>query len=137
MSPLARLMVLAAICLGFSVGSTNAQHMNAIGARCREFPGTSDAVECLKQSLGIADGELNITYSQILGILFTNERNQLRGAQRLWLSYRDTTCAAERSLYLGGTGQGPAYLACMEAETRQRVGDLNAIYGWRVEKAKH
>ena len=62
------------------------------------------------------------------------DAQRLVAAQRLWVQFRDTTCAAERDLYEGGSGANPAYLACTEEETRLRTNDLRTTYGWLIEK---
>ena len=80
------------------------------------------------------DRKLNQTYTQILSVLQPDDQQKLRTAQRLWVQFRDTTCAAERDLYEGGTGANPALLACVEEEARLRTNDLRATYGWLVEK---
>jgi hypothetical protein len=58
-----------------------------------------------------------------LAKLSPNEQNALRNAERL-VQFRDTTRAAERALYDGGTAGGVAFVACIEEETRQREIDL-------------
>lgn len=44
----------------------------------------------------------------------------------LWLKYRDATCEAERGLYEGGSASFAVFPACLEAQTRQRMVDLQA-----------
>jgi uncharacterized protein YecT (DUF1311 family) len=81
-----------------------------------------------------ADAELNSSYRTILKFLPPEVKQSVVNAQRLWLRYRDASCTAERSLYGNGTAAGPAYLACMEAITRQQTAALRDAYWWRVEK---
>ena len=108
--------------------------MNAPDAPCAQHPGTTDMMACLDRTQRNADQDLNATYARIMRFLTVDERPSLIEAQRQWLRNRDASCASERQLYGGGTASGPAYLACMEAETRHRTGDLNTAYGWRVDK---
>ncbi|WP_369819134.1 lysozyme inhibitor LprI family protein [Novosphingobium sp. FSW06-99] len=108
--------------------------MNATDAPCRNSVVTADLTQCLDQAERSADDDLNKTYQTIAKVLTVEERPALLTAQRLWLRYRDASCSAERSLYGGGTGQGPAFLACMEAETRHHTAELRTAYWWRVEK---
>jgi len=54
-------------------------------------------------------------------------------AQRLWIQYRDSNCAAERGLYNGGTAASPAYLACLEAMTRARTKELAVTYAVKLK----
>ncbi|MEM6695572.1 MAG: lysozyme inhibitor LprI family protein [Pseudomonadota bacterium] len=37
--------------------------------------------------------------------------------QRAWITFRDTTCWFERSLWGGGTGGGPAAVSCLMMQT--------------------
>lgn len=123
----------ASVLLGFS-SSADAQHGSSADAPCRTRVSTSDAVECLNSAAKKADAELNKTYGTILKFLPPDVRQSVVNAQRLWLRYRDASCAAERSLYGNGTASGPVYLACVEAATRQQTASLREAYWWRVEK---
>ena len=111
-----------------------AQHMNAADSPCGEAVATSDVASCFDKALKTADANLNRTYTRVQRALDTNEQKQLLQAQRLWIQFRDVTCNAERGLYGGGSRGAPAYLACLEAQTRNRYSDLLATYGWRLEK---
>lgn len=124
------------MCFGFLSCLTvaHAQHMNSSEAPCRNVAITVDVVNCFGESGKVADSKLNQTYVQILSVLQADDKQKLRVAQRLWLQFRDATCIAERKLYEGGTAASPAYLACIEEETRQRTNDLRTTYGWVVEK---
>jgi uncharacterized protein YecT (DUF1311 family) len=114
--------------------AARAQHMNLPTSPCVGIVGTSDATQCLWRASRAADRALDRTYGEINQVLAPAERQQLRNVEQLWLRYRVAACVAERDLYGQGTGSGPAYLACIEAETRQCIGDLRATYWWRVEK---
>jgi uncharacterized protein YecT (DUF1311 family) len=59
--------------------------------------------------------------------LSADEQRDLQSAQRLWLKFRDSNCQAERNLYAGGSAAPMVYAACIEADTRQRVSDPEAI----------
>jgi len=127
------LVLYGSLLLGLA-GHASAQHMNAPDAPCGHHPGTTDMMACLDRAHQKADQDLNATYARIMRFLTADERPSLIEAQRQWLRYRDASCASERQLYGGGTALGPAYLACMEAETRHRAADLRTAYGWRVDK---
>jgi uncharacterized protein YecT (DUF1311 family) len=134
MSSIARLVLLS-LALGLGLASSaNAQYYNADTSPCKEAAVTSDLVHCLKGAYERADLDLNKTYKKIGKVLAQEDQFKLTKVQRLWISYRDATCAAERDLFGGGTAIGPAYWSCMEAETRIRVSSLKTAYGWRVEK---
>ena len=78
--------------------------------------------------------QLNEIYARVRQVLSPDEQEQLQEAQRLWLKFRDANCTAERSLYGRGTAAPMVYAACLGADTRQRISELNTMFGWRVEK---
>lgn len=45
----------------------------------------------------------------------------LRDMQRAWIPYRDATCAYEAAQWSGGTGAGPAYVACLMQLTGEQT----------------
>jgi len=45
----------------------------------------------------------------------------LRAMQRAWIPFRDEKCGFERTQWGGGTGAGPAFLACLMHETADQV----------------
>ncbi|MGO9945583.1 MAG: lysozyme inhibitor LprI family protein [Steroidobacteraceae bacterium] len=108
--------------------------MNDAGAPCRDKVVTVEAHNCFQLAATSADKRLNQTYNKILAKLSPDEQTALRNAERLWVQFRDTTCAAERDLYDGGTAAGVAFIACIEEETRLREIDLVTMYQWRLDK---
>jgi len=114
--------------------TAHAQHMNSPEAHCRNLTVTVELANCFSNSAKDADRKLNETYAQVLTVLQADDQQKLRSSQRHWVQFRDTTCKAERDLYEGGTGANPAYLACIEEETRLRTNDMRTTYGWRIEK---
>jgi uncharacterized protein YecT (DUF1311 family) len=113
-----------------------AQHMNAPDAPCRTAVVTTEAAQCLDRAYKHAASELDLVYRAVQIVIAPEDRQNLDAAEQAWLKYRDATCVAERNLYKGGTGAGPAYSACLEEETRERSNDLRVTYGWMLEKAK-
>jgi uncharacterized protein YecT (DUF1311 family) len=113
-----------------------AQHMNSAGAPCRNVAVTLAIENCFDKAYRAADSGLNQTYSQISKVLQPDDLQRLTVAQRLWIQFRDATCTAESDLYYGGTASGPAYSACREELTRQRVAELKTIYGWVIANSK-
>jgi uncharacterized protein YecT (DUF1311 family) len=45
----------------------------------------------------------------------------LRAMQRTWIAYRDAACRHEQAQWLGGTGGGPATIACHLHETARQA----------------
>jgi uncharacterized protein YecT (DUF1311 family) len=111
-----------------------AQHMNEPDSPCARFATTSDLVECLSKAKDSSDAKLNSLFLNIRGKLSASDAERLTTTERLWNKYRDANCEAERSLYEGGTGSSPAYLACLEALTRARITDLWVTYAVRLKK---
>ena len=134
MLTLARISLVSLAILSCAQVPCYAQHMNAVGAPCQQPASNAETTQCFLSASKRANEKLNRTYSQIRKILGADDLRKLQDAERFWIQYRDATCMAERDLYGNGTGAYPAHAACLEAETRFRVNDLNATYGWRVEK---
>ncbi len=76
---------------------------------------------------------MNSLYQKIKKGLDNGEAEELAKTQQLWVKYRDANCSAERSLYAGGTAATPAYLACLEAMTRERTKELHVTYTVRLK----
>ena len=127
-------LVAIGVVLFFWLTTAHAQHLNSADAPCRNVTITVDVANCFSKAAKDADRKLNEIYGKVLSVLQTDDQQKLRASQRLWVQFRDATCTAERDLYEGGTGANPAYLACIEEETRLRTNDLRTIYGWHVEK---
>jgi uncharacterized protein YecT (DUF1311 family) len=108
--------------------------MNAEDVPCRDKDSTVDLAACLNDAYKAADKKLNQVYGAAHKALQLDEQRALLNAERLWVQYRDADCSAERGLYGGGTGSGPAYLACLEFQTRQRIDGLHTAYDWRLGK---
>ena len=113
--------------------SSGAQHMNESDSPCAGVVVTSDLAACLAKARASSDAEMNSLYQRIRKALDASEAEQLATTQRLWVKYRDANCSAERSLYGPGTAAGPAYLACLEAMTRERTKELRATYTVRLK----
>jgi uncharacterized protein YecT (DUF1311 family) len=135
-SPLRSGLLLVAISI-CSCAIAKAQHMNAADAPCQKTSGVTIALDnCFARAYRAADGQMNQLYKQIRQVLTPDEQQQLVAVQRLWIQLRDATCRAESDLYKGGDAESPAYSACLEEETRQRIADLKTTYGWVIANSK-
>lgn len=67
------------------------------------------------------DSQLNEQYKQIIGKLVPAQAQSLREAQRAWLAFRDSDCAAQQKV-------GIKNPACMGIHTQYRLNELQAIY---------
>ena len=111
-----------------------AQHMNAKDAPCQGPSTTADESSCFDTALKKADAELNSYYRRIEALETGHDLANLRGAQRLWIQFRDANCNAEYDLYEGGSAGPTVKSACLESMTRRRTEELETMYGWRLEK---
>lgn len=81
---------------------------------------------CLSKELEYWDARLNRIYGQVralekqrdaenadAGATLPSSEAALRAMQRAWIPFRDAKCAYEHTLWGGGTGGGPAVLACL------------------------
>ena len=129
------------LCLSVSLAAASlipppalAQHMNQSDAPCRNTSPDAETTQCFQEAFQSADRRLAAKVEEIDRTLDTRQRADLQATQSAWLTYRDATCAAEFRLYGGGSGGPTARLACLEAQTRDRLSDLQTTYGWRIEK---
>ncbi len=117
-----------------SAGSVKADSTTSRTSPCWAKGGTFDIADCFSKAGAQSDAELNSLYSKIKRVLDPKDLHQLQDAERLWIAYRDATCKAEKSLWNGGTGGNPAYLACIDDETRHRLDYLQTTYRLRLQK---
>jgi uncharacterized protein YecT (DUF1311 family) len=62
-----------------------------------------------------------------LGSAAASIEDRLRDMDRTWTSFRDASCLYEQAQWMGGTGGGPATLACHMHETARQALKLE---GW-------
>ena len=109
---------------------------------CDDQTSTYETSACLERALQAADRDLNAAYRAAQAAIDrdcgtdagcrTAWRAGLVRAQRAWIAFRDADCVELTGHeWRGGTGAGPASLACMLARTRQRAQDLAQRYGRR------
>jgi uncharacterized protein YecT (DUF1311 family) len=67
------------------------------------------------------DVQLNEHYKQIIGKLVPAQAQNLREAQRAWLAFRDSDCAAQQKV-------GIQNQACLGIHTQHRLNELEALY---------
>jgi uncharacterized protein YecT (DUF1311 family) len=127
-----RFVVLLSICF-LTATHLRAQQMNERDSPCAGIGTTSDLVSCLWKAGASSNEEMKVLYQKIQKNLNPAEAEHLLHAQKLWTEYREANCSAERSLYQPGTGAPPAYLACLEAMTRERTKELRVTYAVRLK----
>jgi uncharacterized protein YecT (DUF1311 family) len=86
---------------------------------------TFQMVECLKAKTARWDKRMGIAYQQALKDAGSQQHDQLRAAQRLWVQYRDANC-----LYYG-LGEGTIARLdageCMRSMTEARARELEGL----------
>ena len=118
----------------FAAAQLPAQQLNQLDSPCYGVVATENLASCLSKAKASSEAVMQAQYEAIKKHLDEGERDQLAQSQELWLQYRDANCSAEKTLYGSGTGAQPAYLACMEAMTRQRTKDLKITYEVRLKQ---
>lgn len=135
-----KIIASALVCflIGFGgVGTARADSTSSRTAPCWKDGSTYGITECFVASYKQSDNDLNGLYTRIIGVLAAEDRQRLQQAERLWVAYRDATCTAERHLWDGGTGANPAYIGCLDDETRHRLDYLQTTYRLRLQKLAH
>jgi uncharacterized protein YecT (DUF1311 family) len=110
---------------------------------CMSRPGgdtTIGMIDCLGSERDYWDRRLNQAYAKRLAAAKQEDASMrsirattaslveaLRTMQRSWISYRDAACLYEQAQWMGGTGGGPATMACHMQETAQQTLKLD---GW-------
>ena len=85
---------------------------------------------CLSKEADYWDARLNAAYQDLMRRARENDGDfnppqsqaeALRDMQRAWIAYRDARCGYEYSLWQGGTGGGPASVACYMEVTGEQT----------------
>ncbi len=110
---------------------------------CIARPGqdtTVGMIGCLDAERRYWDERLNAAYARQLAearkqdaemssirATVASQEAALRAMQRAWVGYRDAACLHEQAQWMGGTGGGPATMACHLHETARQSLKLE---GW-------
>ncbi len=90
---------------------------------------TLDMRKCIKAELVYQDKVLNKNYHTLMRRLNPDQKNMLRDAQRVWITYRDKSCALHRDMGSGGTIDLISGDQCYLDLTKQRAGFLEFFLG--------
>ncbi|MGJ8618377.1 MAG: lysozyme inhibitor LprI family protein [Sulfitobacter sp.] len=124
------------------LGGANRSCVGLSAQLCMDTPDGSSTVGmggCLDAERKFWDDRLNANYQARmveakrvdaemaeLGATVPSQSDALRDMQRAWIAFRDTACTWEASKWGGGTGSGPAYVACLMDLTAEQSIVLNA-----------
>lgn len=117
----------AQICMGATNdGSTTIGMMDCLGAEQEFWDGRLNAgYKVVRSKARALDAEM-----AEIGSSAPKVELPLRDMQRAWITYRDTTCDFEQSLWGGGSGGGPAVISCLMQMTGEQALYLeNAWFG--------
>ena len=97
--------------------------------QCPMHPQTTIALEgCTEQAILASDRQIDARAKAIFGLLrTTSARRTFVQSEREWLRYRNTSCAAQASLAVGGTLDPVEVASCDAARNRTHVTDLTAM----------
>ena len=84
---------------------------------------TMEMIGCIDAEHAVQDKALNATYQKILADLTEAQKAKLRAAQRAWIAYRDTWCAAQQDEAWGSISTIVA-ANCVLDETIRRTIEL-------------
>lgn len=80
--------------------------------------------ECAARDAQFWDGLLNNAYQQVIAQLAPDREENLREAQRAWVTFRDLTCEMETARYEGGSIAPMIMQGCLARLTERRARDL-------------
>ena len=92
--------------------------------------------KCLRrglQSLCHAFAPAQTPGRHVIGETIENALKILRRAHRFWERYRDAQCEGARQSYEGGSVAMTVEATCRAMVGRNRIGDLDATYGDRLQ----
>lgn len=122
------LRTIAALVVVFELGAFTVTK-NADAIDCRTAKTQREINDCTASELREAGGQLDRSYEKYLKALAGDDRDRLAQAQRAWEQYRDLDCNAAEGTYGAGTMASAESSACKSRLTRQRVEELDRIYG--------
>lgn len=96
---------------------------------CPLHPDTTVDIEgCQEHRILRTDRAIDNDVKAILGLLRTTDaRASFVAGEQDWLRYRRRSCAAEATVYAGGSGAPVAYLSCTVRRNRTHLADLGAM----------
>jgi len=83
---------------------------------------------CSNQRYQAADRELNQVYKTIIRQLAAKPQTLLRQAQRNWIVFRDSNCAAQAWEYNGSNLSTGVHTECLATTTQRRTEELKSVY---------
>ena len=93
-------------------------------APCSDASTQAEMNICAGKEYQTADASLNRVYQQLVAMLDSAEKDQLKQAQTAWIKYRDANCEFVGDQYKGGSIRPMIYGLCLADVTRNRTAEL-------------
>ena len=96
---------------------------------CPLHPDTTIEIEaCQEHRILRTDRAIDKAVKAIFGLLrSTDARTSFVSGEQAWLRYRRRSCAAESTVYAGGSAAPVAYLICELRRNQTHLADLSAM----------
>jgi uncharacterized protein YecT (DUF1311 family) len=100
------------------------EHVQAQKLDCKNAVAQQDMNICATEDFNKADAKLNTVYRALAANLEGKERDELKAAQRAWLSYRDAECTFTIRENEGGSIYPMMWSGCLKQKTDIRIKEL-------------
>jgi len=110
--------------------------IGAASRMCQEEPNGYSTIgmsNCAMRETQWWDNYLNFLYQELKTSLTSDQFTKLRDAQRIWIKYRDATCAFSYEYWKEGTISGPIHAGCIQDTTANRAVDLSEYLSWTTQ----
>jgi uncharacterized protein YecT (DUF1311 family) len=95
---------------------------------CPSRPRTTlDHTGCLERAVLKSDRRIDARARTLFGLLSSPARRAFVRGERLWLSYRRSSCEVEASALRGGSAEPLLVLSCVLQRNRSHLADLAAL----------
>ena len=89
---------------------------------------TLDLEGCAERDILRTDAAINAQARKVFALLHDADgRRAFVSAERSWLAYRRSICAAEASKFAGGTLAGVVAASCTARQNKRHLADLSAL----------
>lgn len=110
--------------LAFLLAAGSALGQGTKKVPCSEANTQAEMNICAGKEYKTADAALNRVYQQLVGMLDSAGKDQLKEAQTAWIKYRDANCDFVGDQYKGGSIRPMIYGLCLADVTRNRTAEL-------------
>lgn len=116
------------LCVAIVLIATSFNSYDARAAdHCGSLQTQSAMTACYQQATKVADQHLAGTYKKIMDRLSNNAGDDLKSAQKAWVSYRSKECAFRASGVAGGSVHASVVAQCLADMARARTKELETV----------